>query len=122
MDNSKTLHAHGHDAHGHNAAGGSHGTVKSYLIGFVLAVILTVIPFKLVMDGSLPKPTILLIILGMALVQIIVHLVYFLHMDRSSEQRWNVMAFSFTVLVVAIVIIGSIWIMHNANALMMIGM
>lgn len=120
MSNSKSVQAHGHD--GHNAAGGSHGSVKSYLIGFVLAVILTVIPFKLVMDGTLPHSTVLPVILGAALVQIIVHLVYFLHMDRSSEQRWNVMAFLFTIMVVAIVLVGSLWIMHNANALMMPGM
>lgn len=121
MSNSKTVQAHGHDD-GHNAAGGSHGTVKSYLIGFVLAVILTAIPFWLVMDGSLPKTTVLPLILGAAVVQLVVHLVYFLHMDRSSEQRWNVMAFLFTALVVAIVLAGSLWIMHNANTLMMPGM
>ena len=116
MSNTKSVQSHGHDA-GHNAAGGSHGSVKSYLIGFVLAVILTGVPFNLVMDG-----TVLPLILGAALVQIIVHLIYFLHMDRSSEQRWNVMAFAFTILIVSIVLVGSLWIMHNANTLMMPGM
>jgi cytochrome o ubiquinol oxidase operon protein cyoD len=37
-------------------------------------------------------------------------------MDRSAEQRWNVLAFSFTVMILAIVVAGSIWIMHNATA------
>ncbi|MBN9116485.1 MAG: cytochrome o ubiquinol oxidase subunit IV [Pandoraea sp.] len=121
MSNTKSVQSHGHDA-GHNAAGGSHGSVKSYLIGFVLAVILTVVPFKLVMDGTMPPSTVLPLILGAALVQIIVHLIYFLHMDRSSEQRWNVMAFAFTILIVSIVLVGPLWIMHNANSLMMPGM
>ena len=58
MSNSNSVQSHGHEA-GHNAAGGSHGSVKSYLIGFVLAVILTVVPFKLVMDGTMPPSTVL---------------------------------------------------------------
>jgi len=70
----------------------------------------------------MPPSTVLPLILGAALVQIIVHLIYFLHMDRSSEQRWNVMAFAFTILIVSIVLVGSLWIMHNANTLMMPGM
>jgi cytochrome o ubiquinol oxidase operon protein cyoD len=41
--------------------------------------------------------------------------VYFLHMDRSAEQRWNVVAFAFTVMILVIVVSGSVWIMHNAN-------
>ncbi|MNE97230.1 Cytochrome bo(3) ubiquinol oxidase subunit 4 [compost metagenome] len=82
-------------------------------------MILTVIPFKLVMDGSMDKGTILWIILGMAAVQILVHLKYFLHLDTSSEQRSNVIALLFTALILVIVVAGSLWIMHNLNANMM---
>jgi len=103
------------------AHGASHGhsSVKSYVIGFVLAVILTVIPFKIVMDGTMDRGTMLWIILGMAAVQIIVHLKYFLHLDGSDGQRWNVTALIFTVLILFIVLAGSLWIMHNMNANMM---
>ena len=103
------------------AHGASHGhsSVKSYVIGFVLAVILTVIPFKIVMDGTMERGTMLWIILGMAAVQIVVHLKYFLHLDGSNGQRWNVMALLFTVLILFIVLAGSLWIMHNMNANMM---
>ncbi|KEZ02602.1 cytochrome C oxidase subunit III, partial [Burkholderia sp. MSh2] len=55
----------------------------------------------------------------LAFVQIIVHLVYFLHMNSSSGQRWNVMAFSYTVLTAAILIIGTLWVMHNVSMNMM---
>jgi cytochrome o ubiquinol oxidase operon protein cyoD len=55
-------------------------------------------------------------ILVLAVVQVFVHIVYFLHMDRSAEQRWNVLAFSFTILILVIVVAGSVWIMHNATS------
>ena len=80
-------------------AGESHASVKSYMIGFVLSVILTAIPFGLVMDPAhygFTAETVLAAILVLAVVQVFVHVVYFLHMDRSAEQRWNVLAFAFT--------------------------
>ncbi|WP_454726618.1 MULTISPECIES: cytochrome o ubiquinol oxidase subunit IV [Cupriavidus] len=112
----------GHGAHGTSAGGASHSSIKNYVIGFVLAVILTVIPFRLVMGGggTVAATTTLAVILGLAVVQIVVHLVYFLHMDRSSEQRWNVMALAFTALILLIVVAGSLWIMHNMNHNMMV--
>ncbi|MNS79844.1 Cytochrome bo(3) ubiquinol oxidase subunit 4 [compost metagenome] len=113
--------AHGaHDAHAAHDSHNTHASFKGYAIGFILAVILTVIPFKLVMDGSMDKGTILWIILGMAAVQILVHLKYFLHLDTSSEQRSNVIALLFTALILVIVVAGSLWIMHNLNTNMMV--
>ncbi|ATA24948.1 cytochrome o ubiquinol oxidase subunit IV [Brenneria goodwinii] len=101
-------------------AGASHGSVKSYLIGFVLSVILTVIPFAMVMSGSASQHAIILTVVGCAVVQILVHLIYFLHLSSASEERWNVVALAFTVLIIAIVVAGSIWIMWNTHANMMI--
>jgi cytochrome o ubiquinol oxidase operon protein cyoD len=65
---------------------------------------------------GLSTKTVLAAILVLAVVQVFVHVVYFLHMDRSAEQRWNVVAFAFTVFMLAIVVVGSIWIMHNATS------
>ncbi|EHD22726.1 MULTISPECIES: cytochrome o ubiquinol oxidase subunit IV [Brenneria] len=101
-------------------AGASHGSVKSYLTGFVLSVILTVIPFAMVMAGSASHNVIILTVVGCAVIQILVHLVYFLHLSTASEERWNVVALVFTVLIIAIVVAGSIWIMWNTHANMMI--
>ena len=104
---------------GGTVAGESHATVKSYLIGFVLSILLTAIPFGIVMSEThwgFSAETVLAAILTLAVVQVFVHVVYFLHMDRSSEQRWNVVAFGFTVFMLAIVVAGSIWIMHNATS------
>lgn len=104
---------------GGTVAGESHASVKSYLVGFVLSIVLTAIPFGLVMDPAhhgFTAETVLAAILVLAVVQVFVHIVYFLHMDRSAEQRWNVLAFSFTILILAIVVAGSVWIMHNATS------
>ncbi|HEJ9508517.1 TPA: cytochrome o ubiquinol oxidase subunit IV [Proteus mirabilis] len=100
-------------------SGASHGSMKSYLIGFILSVILTVIPFWMVMEETATTSTILWTVVGMAVVQIVVHLVCFLHMNTSSEERWNVIAFLFTLLIIGIVVIGSLWIMYNLNINMM---
>lgn len=108
-------HEHGHIVH----AGSSHGTVKSYIIGFVLSVILTVIPFGIVMNPMLSQSATLIVIWVMALVQIFVHLVFFLHMNTSSEQRWNVIAFAFTILITVIVVAGSLWIIHGMHSNML---
>ena len=99
--------------------GASHGSVKSYLIGFVLSVILTAIPFWLVMEGTASHGVILGAVVTTAVVQIFVHLAYFLHMNTSSEERWNLVALVFTVLIIAIVVGGSLWIMYNLNINMM---
>ena len=99
--------------------GANHGSVKSYAIGFILSVILTVIPFGLVMYPSLPKFTTLAIVLLFAVVQVVVHLVYFLHLDRSKEQRDNVIAFVFAGLVILLLVGLSIWIMFSIHTFMM---
>ncbi|HEY2024012.1 cytochrome o ubiquinol oxidase subunit IV [Paraburkholderia sp.] len=108
---------HSHSHHGHS--GESHGSFGSYTIGFVLAVILTVAAFALVMTGTLTGKSALFAISGLALVQIIVHLVFFLHMNASSAQRWNVVAFAFTVLTAVIVVGGTLWVLHNVSMNMM---
>ena len=97
-----------------------HGSYKAYIIGFVLSVILTVIPFAMVMNDMASKQTILWSILVMAVVQVLVHLYYFLHLDTSPTQRWNMMTFVYTIVVVGTVIVGSIWIIINMHANMLI--
>ncbi|PWF24633.1 cytochrome o ubiquinol oxidase subunit IV [Corticimicrobacter populi] len=101
-------------------AGESHGSTKSYIVGFILSAVLTLIPFGLVMYGVLPKPVTLLLIVAFAVIQIVVQLVYFLHMNRHSESGWNLMSFIFTVVIVVIVVVLSIWIIWNMHYNMMI--
>ena len=106
-----------HNSHDHDEA--NHGSVKSYAIGFVLSVILTVIPFYLVMNPSLPKDMTLLIIIAFAVIQIVVHLYYFLHLDTSKAARSSVTSFLFTALVIALLVGLSLWIMFSIHTSMM---
>ena len=97
----------------------SHGSFGGYLAGFILAVVLTAASFWLVLHGGFARETALLGLAALAAVQIVVHLVFFLHMNSSSGQRWNVTAFGFTVMTVLIVIVGTLWVMHNVGMNMM---
>ncbi|AIO68896.1 cytochrome o ubiquinol oxidase subunit IV [Burkholderia sp. ABCPW 14] len=99
--------------------GEAHGTVGGYVAGFILSVLLTAASFGLVLSGALSSHASLIALAALAFVQIVVHLVYFLHMNASSGQRWNVMAFSYTVLTAAILIVGTLWVMHNVGMNMM---
>lgn len=116
-----TAAAHHHDHHGagHDSHGAGHGSLKAYAIGFVLSVILTAIPFWMVIDGGFSRHATLLTMVILGLVQVVVHLICFLHMNFSSEGRWNVMAFIFTAIIILLVVGLSLWIIYTADALMM---
>ena len=107
------------NAHSHDSHDVSHGSVKTYAIGFILSVILTLIPFGLVMYPTLPKSITLMIVLAFAVIQVLVHLVYFLHLDRSEAQRENVVAFVFAGLVIVLLVGLSLWIMFSIHTFMM---
>ena len=90
------------------------------MTGFILSVILTAIPFWLVMGGVLNdtlKTSI--VIMAMAAVQIVVHMVYFLHMNTKSEGGWTFMSLTFTLILVVITLVGSIWVMYHMDQNMM---
>ena len=111
-------HGHGHDSHYHDAH--DHGSLKTYAIGFILSVILTAIPFWLVMNKTITNTgTMGLVLLAFAAVQVVVHMVYFLHMNAKSEGGWNMMALIFTIMIVVIAMAGSLWVMYHMNKNMM---
>jgi cytochrome o ubiquinol oxidase operon protein cyoD len=103
---------HAHEAHGFSR--------RVYLTGFLLSVVLTAVPFWLVMSGTLANPnaTAAIIVLA-AIAQILVHTVCFLHVNTSSEGGWTLLAYVFTAVLILIVISGSLWIMYHLNANMM---
>ncbi|BAV50757.1 bo3-type chinol oxidase, subunit IV [Mesorhizobium loti] len=118
------MSAHDHAAdHGHAHGGAAHGSFRGYLIGFVLSVILTAIPFWLVMSGAIDnKQATAIVIMAFAVVQIVVHMVFFLHMNTASEGGWSMLALIFTLILVVIVLTGSLWVMYHLNANMMPGL
>ena len=97
-----------------------HGTYRSYVIGFVLSVILTGIPFILVMSGGFESRAMTaIIVLLFAVAQIIVHMVYFLHMNFRVEAGWSMITLVFTLTVLIICVAGTLWVMHNMDSNMM---
>ena len=97
-----------------------HATYKGSITGFLLSVVLPALPFWLVMAKVLPTPGITAaVILVMAAVQVVVHMVYFLHMNARVEQGWSLLALVFTGVLVIIMLAGSIWVMHHLNTNMM---
>jgi cytochrome o ubiquinol oxidase operon protein cyoD len=96
------------------------GTLREYVTGFVLAVVLTAIPFWLVMGHEIPSSRVMAaVLLGFAAVQIVVHMVYFLHMNSKSEGGWSLLALLFTIMLVVIALSGSLWVMYHLNTNMM---
>lgn len=97
----------------------AHGSRRGYLIGFALAVALTAVPFWLVMVRPMPAQATALIIMAFAVVQIVVHMIFFLHMNRRAEGGWSIMALLFTVTLVFIALSGSLWVTYHMNQNMM---
>ncbi|MGC4251337.1 MAG: cytochrome o ubiquinol oxidase subunit IV [Sphingobium sp.] len=109
----------GGDHSPHAAAELPHASLRDYAIGFALSVILTAIPFWLVMARPLAAAPTIAIILAFAVVQIVVHMIYFLHMTPRAEGGWSLTSLVFTVIVVVIMLSGSIWVMYHLNTNMM---
>lgn len=114
--NEHAVDHHHDDRHGDDH---DHGSFKSYMIGFLLSVVLTAIPFWLVMTEALAPQTTGLVITAFAVVQIIVHMIFFLHMNHKSEGGWNMLALIFTIVIVVIAVAGSVWVMYHLNVNMM---
>jgi cytochrome o ubiquinol oxidase operon protein cyoD len=89
----------------------SHGSLKSYIIGFALSIILTIIPLVAVMNHMLGKTGTLVLILLMAVLQFGVQLFFFMHVKEGENARWNIMALIFGLVILLTIVAGSIWIM-----------
>lgn len=115
-----SIEQHGHDHDDHEAHDELHATLGGYMIGFGLSLLLTAIPFWLVMSGVIGNKQITgLVITVFAAIQIIVHMIYFLHMNAKSEEGWTLVSLVFTVVMVAITLSGSLWVMYHLNTNMM---
>ncbi len=92
---------------------------QPYLKGFVLALVLTGVPFGLVVANLLPPFTTLVVIAILAVIQVVVHLRFFLHIDLKETPRDNLLALAFAALLIFIMVGGTLWIMLDLNARMM---
>lgn len=104
----------------HHAEDGPQSTLSGYMAGFLLSVVLTAVPFWLVMSGTIADRTLAVLLLGgLAMVQIFVHMVFFLHMDGKTEGGWTMLSTIFTVIFVIIALSGTLWVMYHMNTNMM---
>lgn len=97
----------------------SHGSLKGYVTGMVLSLVLTLASFGAVMTDVVPRGYGLATIVVLCVVQLIVQLVYFLHLGTARDQRSNVGIFVCTGFLIAVIVGLSLWVMHNANVNMM---
>lgn len=93
--------------------GASYGSYQSYVIGFASSIFLTLISFYLVATAALPPQVLYIAIGGLALTQLLVQVVFFLHLNRHSNSAWNLFSFLFTLVMVSILVVGTLWIMYN---------
>jgi cytochrome o ubiquinol oxidase subunit IV len=96
-------------------------TIKSYILGFVLSLILTLSAYFITSMhinsdfGVISQQILIPIIIGIAILQLIVQLIFFLHLTHESKPRWNLVFFVSTIGIILIVIVGSIWIINHLN-------
>jgi len=94
-------------------------SIRPYLIGLGLALLLTAIPFALVAAHALPRLTMLVIIAIAAVIQILVHLRFFFHLGFRSTPRENLIAMAFAAVLIVLMLGGTLWIMFDLYHRMM---
>lgn len=97
-----------------------HHLLRSYIIGFVLALALTIAAYLLVEKQGMSPTSLYIILTVLVVVQLIVQALFFFRLStRSEDDRWNLITLVFTILIMAIIVTGSLWIMYNLNYNMM---
>lgn len=94
----------------------AHGTLATYVTGFVLSVALTLVAYVLVVNQAFSTRDVLVgVIVLLAVVQFVVQLIFFLHLGREQRPRFNLVVFSFMLMVLFILVFGTLWIMSNLD-------
>ena len=107
------------DNHNMHVTQSEHGTMKSYVIGFILSILLTIIPYAITVNHWFNFTITVVSVVVLSIIQLLVQLIFFLHLSTSPTQRTNVLTFIFTVIIVIILVCGSLWIMWNMHYNMM---
>jgi len=94
---------------------GGHGTMLSYVVGFILSLIFTANAYYAVVSKSITGQALLVAILGFALLQMAVQIFFFLHLGRGPKPLYNVVFFVGTVGIILVVVLGSMFIMDNLH-------
>jgi cytochrome o ubiquinol oxidase subunit IV len=95
---------------------GEQGAIKSYFIGFILSLIFTLIPYYLVQSHKGIGNVLLLAILGLAVIQLIIQVIYFLHLGRGPKPHWELYFFISTIGIILVVVGASLIIIQNLRS------
>jgi cytochrome o ubiquinol oxidase operon protein cyoD len=99
----------------HGQMDAERGTFRSYTIGFGLSIILTLVTYIATVKHILSGKGLMAVLLGLAIIQFVVQLFFFLHIGRETKPRWRLLMLFLMIIFVLIVVLGSIWIMYNLN-------
>jgi cytochrome o ubiquinol oxidase operon protein cyoD len=99
--------------------GQGHGSLRGYLVGYVVAVLLTIASFLAAETNAMTPSSVIAAITVLGIAQMLVHLIFFLHISTSPHQRTNILAFAVTLLIVSMIVAGSLWIMSHLESNMM---
>lgn len=91
------------------------GASRPYITGFVLSLLLTIAAYLMVTNHTLNGRVLVGAVISLAIIQLLVQLLFFLHLGRESRPRWNLLVFTFMLGVLMILVFGSLWIMQNLN-------
>ncbi|MES1948594.1 cytochrome o ubiquinol oxidase cyoD [Salinisphaera sp. C84B14] len=100
-------------SHSDDATPGHAPTAGAYITGYLLALVLTLIPFGAVYYDAFSPGVMLLVIAATAILQLGVHLRLFLHLDMSQEQRWNTISVLFSVFTIFVMVGGTLWLFYS---------
>ena len=93
--------------------------LHSYTTGFIISIILTVIPYVIVTREIFGKESMLVGVLVFGVLQLFTQIIFFLNLERRSRPHWNMIIFFFTIIIVAFLVVGTLWIMYHLNYNMM---
>ncbi|MFI5334659.1 MAG: cytochrome o ubiquinol oxidase subunit IV [Chlamydiales bacterium] len=99
-----------------------HGSLRSYIIGFIASLVLTVLAFGVAITKPLIGRTFIFTIVALALIQAGFQLRYFLKLGYEAKPRWETLIFCFMFLILIVIAIGSLWIMIDLNDRLMFDM
>ena len=97
----------------------SHRAMRSYLIGFILSLVLTIVPYIIITEHLFGEESLTLGVVLFGVLQLIVQVVFFLHLPAKVKPYWDLLVFFFTLLIVSFLVVGTLWIMYHLNYNMM---
>jgi cytochrome o ubiquinol oxidase operon protein cyoD len=95
------------------------GTHTLYGFGYLFSILMTVVAYLIVTKHVMAGLPELFTLVGLGVAQVIIQLFCFFHLGGESKPRWNLIVFLFMLLILSVVVIGSLWIMHNLDYRMM---